>query len=77
MASVPLTQVGRMLSGAEAAELIRRPNMTAPTLHPDLELVAAPPLQPAASQGRSAVGTGEGEAGAATFQCHGDTGLRT
>jgi hypothetical protein len=35
-----------------------------------------PPLHPAASQGRSAAGTGEGEAGAATFRCHGDTGLR-
>jgi hypothetical protein len=35
-----------------------------------------PPLQRAASSGRSAGGTGEGEAGAATFQCHGDTGLR-
>jgi hypothetical protein len=33
-----------------------------------IERVVQPPLQPAASSGRSAAGTGEGEAGAATIQ---------
>ena len=33
-------------------------------------------MVPDRGEGRSAVGTGQGEAEPATFRCHGDTGLR-